>query len=139
MSYEEKGTWAFLVTTLGTYLGYVVAVVRRAGGGPLTEAPYVSTMLWALGIAIVAAIVLRIVVEMAVPSESYQIDVRDKDINRRGDYVTGLTLSVGMVLPLGLTLAELDHFWIANAIYAVYVVSTSIGAIVKIVAYRRGW
>ena len=139
MSYEEKGTWAFLVTTLGTYAGYVVAVVRRGAGGPLTEAPYVSTMLWALGIAIVAAMVVRIVVEMAVPSETYQIDVRDKDINRRGDYVSGLILSVGMVLPLGLTMAELDHFWIANAIYAVYVVSTSIGAIVKIVAYRRGW
>ncbi|MFV2082874.1 hypothetical protein [Micromonospora sp. LOL_021] len=139
MSYEEKGTWAFLVTTLGTYAGYVVAVVRRADGGPVTEAPYVSTMLWALGIAIVAAMVLRIMVEIAVPSETYQIDVRDKDINRRGDYVSGLVLSVGMVLPLGLTLAELDHFWIANAIYAVFVVSTSIGAIVKIVAYRRGW
>lgn len=139
MSYEEKGTWAFLVTTLGTYVGYVVAIVRRADGGPLTASPYVSTMLWALGIAIVAAMVLRIVVEMAVPSETYQIDVRDKDINRRGDYVSGLVLSVGMVLPLGLTLAELDHFWIANAIYAVFVVSTSIGAIVKIVAYRRGW
>ncbi|MFV2021648.1 hypothetical protein [Micromonospora sp. LOL_023] len=139
MSYEEKGTWAFLVTTLGTYAGYVVAIVRRADSGPLTAAPYVSTMLWALGIAVVAAMVLRIVVEMAVPSETYQIDVRDKDINRRGDYVSGLVLSVGMVLPLGLTLAELDHFWIANAIYAVFVVSTSIGAIVKIVAYRRGW
>ncbi|ROO61765.1 hypothetical protein EDC02_3717 [Micromonospora sp. Llam0] len=139
MSYEEKGTWAFLVTTLGTYAGYVVALVRRADGGPLTEAPYVSTMLWALGIAIVAAMVLRIMVEIAVPSETYQIDIRDKDINRQGDYVSGLVLSVGMVLPLGLTLAELDHFWIANAIYAVFVVSTSIGAIVKIVAYRRGW
>jgi hypothetical protein len=139
VSYEEKGTWVFLVTTLGTFVGYIVAVVRRADGGPLTEAPYVSTMLWALGIAIVGAMVVRIVVEMAAPSETYQIDVRDKDINRHGDYVTGLVLSVGMVLPLGLTLAELDHFWIANAIYAVFVGSTSIGAIVKIVAYRRGW
>ncbi|MDG4772370.1 hypothetical protein [Solwaraspora sp. WMMD792] len=83
--------------------------------------------------------VVRIVVEMAAPSETYQIDVRDKDINRRGDYVAGLILSVGMVLPLGLTLAELDHFWIVNAIYAVFVVSMSVGAIVKIVAYRRGW
>lgn len=139
MSYEEKGTWVFLVTTLGTFVGYVVAVLRRAGDGPLTEAPYVSTMLWALGIAIVGAMVIRIVVEMAAPSETYQIDVRDKDINRHGDYVSGMALSIGMVLPLGLTLAELDHFWIANAIYAVFVGSTSIGAIVKIVAYRRGW
>ncbi|MFV2010916.1 MULTISPECIES: hypothetical protein [unclassified Micromonospora] len=90
-------------------------------------------------VAIVAAMVVRIVVEMAAPSETYQIDVRDKDINRRGDYVAGLILSTGMVLPLGLTLAELDLFWIANAIYAVFMVSMSVGAIVKIVAYRRGW
>ncbi|MFY1636969.1 hypothetical protein ACN27F_27455 [Solwaraspora sp. WMMB335] len=138
MSYEEKGAGVFLVTTVATFVGYVVVVLRRAGAGPLADAPYVSAMLWAFGVAIVGAMVLRILVEIARPSETHQVDVRDKEINRRGEYVGGLILSVGMVLPLGLTLAEVDHFWIANAIYLVFVVSTSIGAIIKIVAYRRG-
>ena len=43
-----------------------------------------------------------------------------------------------MVVPFVLALAEFDHFWIANAMYLVFVLSAVVGAAVKLVAYRRG-
>jgi hypothetical protein len=38
-----------------------------------------------------------------------------------------------------MALAELDHFWIANAIYLAFVLSTIVASAAKIVAYRKGF
>ena len=43
-----------------------------------------------------------------------------------------------MVVPFVLTLAEFEYFWIANAMYLVFVLSALVGAAVKLIAYRRG-
>ncbi len=138
MTYEQKGLWVYLVATLGTYGGYVAVVLGRSGAGPLADASYVAPMLWSIGIAILASIAGRIMVEIARPSERLGRDVRDRQINRSGEYLAGLVLAVAMVLPLGLTLARFGHFWIANAMYAAYVVSTVVGTVAKLVTYRRG-
>jgi hypothetical protein len=138
MSFEEKGTWVYLVVTVGTYGAYLAVILGRADGIPLAEVSYVSTMLWTIGIAIVLSIVGHIAVAIAKPSEADKKDVRDKDINRFGEYVGGIVLGVGMVVPFGLALAEVEHFWIANAMYAAFVLSALVSTPVKLVAYRRG-
>ncbi|WP_283137781.1 hypothetical protein [Rhizohabitans arisaemae] len=138
MSYEEKGKWIYLLVILGTYGTYIAVILGRAGDVPLAEVAYVAPMLWTIGVSIVLSIVGRIVVEIAKPSESHRLDVRDKDIHRFGEYVAGTVLGIAMVVPFGLTMMEADHFWIANAIYAAFVVSALTGACLKLVAYRRG-
>ncbi|MFD0203704.1 MULTISPECIES: hypothetical protein [Saccharothrix] len=139
MSYEEKGVWVYLVVSALTYLGYVVVVLGRVGDGPAAEVAYVAPLLWSIGISVGLAVVGRIAVEIARPSERQRADARDRDISRFGERVAGGVLGVGMVLPLGLALVEAAHFWIANAIYAVFVVWAVFGAAVKLVAYRRGF
>jgi hypothetical protein len=135
MSYEEKGVWVALVVNVAVTCGYVAVMIGEVGGA---EGPWVATMLWAIGIAIIATIVVRIVVEMVRPSDSCQSDDRDKDVNRHGEYVAGLVLGIAMTVPLALTLAEASHFWIGNAMYAAFVVSAAVGATIKLVGYRRG-
>ena len=51
----------------------------------------------------------------------------------------GNVLGFATLLPLGLAMAEVDYFWIANSIYLACVVSGVVTAVVKIVAYRRGF
>jgi len=138
VSYEEKGKWVYLLVTLGTYTGYVAVILSRAAGGPVTDVAYVWPMVWTIGIAIAASIVLRILVEIAKPSDSYKIDTRDKEIERFGEHIAGVILGVAMIVPLGLAMTEAKYFWIANAIYLALVVSTSTGTLVKLVRYRRG-
>jgi len=138
MSFEEKGTWVYLVVNVVTYAAYLSIILGRAENIPLTEVSYVSTMLWTIGIAIALSIVGHIAVAIAKPSEADKRDVRDKDINRFGEYVGGIVLAVGMLAPFGLAMAEVDHFWIANAIYLAFVLSALTASVVKIVAYRRG-
>jgi hypothetical protein len=138
MSYEEKGKWVYLLVILGTYGTYVAVILGRTGDAPLAEVAYVSPMLWSIGISIVLSITGRIVVEIAKPSEALKADVRDRDINRFGEYVGGIVLGIAMVVPFGLTMMEAGHFWIANAIYAAFVASALTSACLKLVAYRRG-
>ena len=138
MSFEEKGNWVFLVVNVVTYVAYLSVILGRAQDVPLTDVPYVSTMLWTIGIAIALSIVGNIVVAISKPSEADKSDVRDKDINRFGEYVSGVVLAVGMLAPFGLALAESDYFWIANAMYLAFVLSAFTSSVVKVVAYRRG-
>ena len=147
MSSEERGQWVYLVAILLTYGAYVAIVLARADGGSLTDVDYVPLMLAAIGIGIAVAIVGRIVIEiaggiaseMAGNHETHDPDVRDRDIGRFGEYVAGTVLGVGMVVPFVLTLAESDYFWIANAMYLAFVLAAAVGAVIKLVAYRRGF
>ena len=139
MSYEEKGQWVYLATTTIAYAAYVVVMLGQARGTPLPEIDYRPILLWTVGIAVVGSIVGRIVIEILRPSESHREDVRDREIGRFGEYVSGMILGIGMVGPFVLTLLEADHFWIANAIYLVFVVQAVVGTVIKLVAYRRGF
>ena len=65
--------------------------------------------------------------------------MRDKEINRRGEYVGFYVMSVAAIVPLGLAMAKIDQFWIANALYLAFVLAALASSVVKIVAYRRGF
>ena len=77
-------------------------------------------------------------VETARPSDTHKVDARDRAINRFGDYVGGIVLAVAMVVPFFLTLGKAPYFWIANGMYAAFVLSALVSSPVKLVAYRRG-
>lgn len=139
MSYEEKGQWVYIVVNLLTFGAYVWILAGQAAGTPLTEVDYVPTLLSVIGVAIVLSIAGRILVEIVSHSESHKADVRDRDIDRLGEYVGGVLLGVAMLVPFALALAEADHFWIANAMYAGFALAAFVGTAVKLVAYRRGF
>ncbi len=143
MSYEERGQWVYIVVNVLTLGGYAAFVAWQSRSVPLTEVDYLPAMLWAIGIAIALSIVGRIGMEIAAevarPGDSHEADVRDREIGRLGEYFSGTLLAVFMIVPFALVLAELDHFWIANAMYAAFALSALVGTAVKLVAYRRGF
>ena len=142
MSSEERGQWVYLVAIVLTYGAYVAIVLGQVAQTPVADVDYIPVMLFAIGLGIALSIVGRIVVEIAgqirEPSDRHDTDVRDRDIGRFGEYFAGTTLGIGMVVPFVLTLAEFEYFWIANAMYLVFVLSALVGSAVKLIAYRRG-
>ena len=138
MSYEERGQWVYVIVTVVAVAAYVVLLVAGAGGGPLTEVDYVPIMLWTIGAGIVASIFGRILAAVVWHGEGHETDVRDRDIDRRGEYIGGLTLGIGMVVPFVLAMTEADYFWIANAMYLVFALASVVSAGMKLVFYRRG-
>lgn len=136
MAFEEKRAWIMLVVTIAAYAVYVITVLGRSGEIPLAEVPYVSTMLWTIGGAILATIVLHIVVSTASSDEK---DQRDREIARFGDYIGMSFVVIGAVAALLMSMAEWNHFWIANAIYLGFVLSAILGSVAKLAAYRWGF
>ncbi len=147
VSYEERGQWVYLAVIVVGYVGYVLVVLGQADGAPLPSVDYVPIMLWAIGLAIVAAIVGRIAIEIVGRigdeindrPEGLTADVRDRDIGRFGEYIGGTVLGIGMIVPFILAITEADHFWIANGMYLVFVLAAVVGAAARLIAYRRGF
>jgi hypothetical protein len=138
MSYEEKGTWVYLVTSAGAYAVYLVIVLGRLASTPVAQVPYASVLLWTTVASILAATVGRTLVETARPSDSRRADVRDKEIRRLGEYASRWFIVAGAAAALFMALAKWDYFWIANVIYLGFVLWAVVGSAVRIVAYRRG-
>jgi hypothetical protein len=138
VSYEEKGTWVYLVTSAGAYAVYLVIIVGRLASTPVAQVPYISVLLWTAGASMVANMAGRILVETASPSDSRRSDVRDREIYRFGEYASRWFLVAGAAVALVLAMAKADYFWIANVIYLGFVLWAVAGSVLKLVAYRRG-
>ena len=138
VSYEQKGLWVYLVTSAGTYAVYLAIILGRAMRTPVAEVPYISALLWTAGASIVASIVGRVLVGTASPSESRRGDVRDREIDRFGEYASRWFLVAGAAAGLCMAMARWDYFWIANVIYLGFVLWAVAGSALKLVAYRRG-
>jgi hypothetical protein len=138
MSFEEKNTWIFLVVSLCGAAVYAAILLGRAQGIPMEEVAYVVPMLSTVGVAIAAGIIGNIVVAIGNPREAGRKDVRDREIQVFGVHVGQSFLVIGGVAALGMAMGEVKHFWIAQVLYAGFVLSALLGATARLVAYRRG-
>jgi len=138
MSYEEKGTWVYLVTSAAAYVVYLAIMLGRVASTPVDQVPYVAVLLWTCGASIVANMAGRMLVEMARPSDSRRADVRDREIYRSGEYASRWFLVAGAAAAMLMAMAKWDYFWIANVIYLGFVLWAVGGSALKLVAYRRG-
>ena len=139
MSFEEKNTWVYALVSVVAFAAYLVTILGRAQGIPVSEVPYVGAMLWSIGAAIVASIVGRIVIAVVWPRDADRTDQRDKEIYRFGEYVGQWLVVIGAAVALLLAMAEVDHFWIANELYLAFVLAALLSSAAKLVAYRRGF
>jgi hypothetical protein len=138
MSSEEKRTWIYVVVAAGVTVVYFATVLAKVPGTDVATIAYVWPMLTAIGVGVGASVVLNIVAAIISPGEAGRTDVRDKEINRLGEYVGYYVMSAAAIVPLGLAMAEAEQFWIANTLYLAFVLAALASSVVKIVAYRRG-
>ncbi|MBD3940646.1 hypothetical protein IF188_02905 [Microbacterium sp. NEAU-LLC] len=142
MVYEERNIWASLIVSIVGVIVYVVLVLQQAGGGPLAETDWVPLMLWVIGGGIVAAIVVSIawgiVAGMRDPDGVGTSDQRDRDIAHMSTRVGQAFLVIAGLGVIVLCAFEADWFWIANTMFFGFAVSSIVGGIASVIAYRRG-
>jgi len=138
MTHEEKVTYGNVVTTFCFYAIYLGLVLSRVGTGPITDVRYIPILLWTAGAGIVGTILCNIVVAI-VSRDCGKKDVRDRQIERFGDYIGQSFLCLGGLTALILSMFEANHFWIANAIYLAFTLSSLLSSVAKIGAYRWGF
>jgi MFS family permease len=142
MVYEERNIWASLIVSVIGMGVYVVIVLQQAAGGALTDVDWVPIMLWTIGASIVGAIVLSIVWGMLAglrdPEGVGKSDQRDRDIAHMSTRVGQAFLVIAGLWVIILCAFEADWFWIANTMFFGFAVSSIIGGIASVIAYRRG-
>src|SRR5215813_11536121 len=138
MSYEEKGVWAYLLSSASAYVAYVAIVVPRLFHTPAAHVSYLVPLLVTTLASVLVSTVVRSGLEVARPSESRKADVRDRDIARFGEHASRWFVVGGAAAGFLMALARWDYFWIANVIYLGFVLWAIVGSVVKLVAYRRG-
>src|SRR5262245_2177746 len=139
MAFAEKRAWIMLVVSTIVYGAYITIILRRAGGVPLAHVPYVSTLVWTAVISVTATIVLNIAAAVGLPRGEDKPDRRDREIHRAAEYIGQSFVIAGATAAFLMALAEVDYFWIANAVYLGFVLSAVLSSIAKIFAYRKGF
>jgi hypothetical protein len=136
VTHLERRAWTRMVAAAVSYTVYVVIILSRSGGHPLTRTSYAATLLWTLAISGVLSTVGETALGTAFRGPRV-VDDRDRQIGRLGDY-TGLTFVViGAVAAMLMAMASWDRFWIANVIYLCFALSAVLGGITKVIAYRK--
>jgi hypothetical protein len=138
MSYEERGTWIYLVTCAAAYAVYLAVIITRLTTTPAPDVAYVAVLLWTTGASIVASILGRTFFGSGTSGNGRRRDVRDLEIYRFGEYASRWFIVAGAAAALLMAMARWDYFWIANVIYLGFVLWAVVGSGVKLVAYRRG-
>lgn len=139
MSYQEKSAWAYLFTAIVVPIIYAATVFSQLSTTPVDEIEYAGPLLSAIGGAMALGILSGILIGISSPREAGKADERDRVISRRGELVGYIVLSIGIVGALLLVIAEVQYFWIANAIYFAFLIAAIVSSVVKLVAYRRGF
>jgi hypothetical protein len=150
MPFKEKFTWISLVVFVVVPGVYLAQVLGQIGTTPVDEITYQLPMLAAVGVSIALTIAGTIVmgigtgIAIEITGEGSVDDIgrddeRDKDIEVRGEVVGSYVMAVGMLGGLALAMLSYDQFWIANVLFLGFVASSVVSAIVKLVAYRRGF
>lgn len=142
MVYEERNLWSSLIVSIIGSTVYVIVILQQAAGGPLIDVDWWPIMAWTIGLSIVAAIVVSIlwgmVAGMRDPDGVGKSDVRDRDIARMSNRVGQAFLVIAGLGVLVLCAFEAHWFWIANTMYFGFAISTIVGGIAGVIAYRRG-
>ncbi|GAA5206341.1 hypothetical protein [Microbacterium kyungheense] len=142
MVYEERNAWAGLVVSIIAITVYVVVVLQQAAGGPLAEVDWVPIMLWIIGggivVTILVSILWGIVAGASDPDGVGKSDQRDRDIAHMSTRVGQAFLVIAGLGVIVLCAFEADWFWIANTMFFGFALSSIVGGVASVIAYRRG-
>lgn len=140
--YAERNAWSSLIVSIIAMVVYVIMLLQRAGGGPITGVNWVPMMLWTIGISIATAIVVSILWSilqgMRDPRGATITDDRDRDISRMADRVGQAFLVIAGLGVIVLCALGAELFWIAHTMFFGFAVSAIVGGIAQVIAYRRG-
>ncbi|BCJ46791.1 hypothetical protein GCM10010168_36870 [Actinoplanes ianthinogenes] len=141
----ERQVWVGLVNVVVASAVYFAYLAPEARSNPIEDVAWFGPMVWSMVAGIVGTIVVAIVVEVVVAirrrkeGAEVAIDVRDREIGRRGGRLAVPILGTGMMGALVLAAADADGFWIGNLVFVCGLLATLVEAAAKIYYYRRGF
>lgn len=138
MTFPEKSAitmTAILVVVFGGYFALVLAVISEV---PERDLAYTGLLVGVAVVVTILAAASHVLLSLVFRSQANTYDERDQLVGLRSERVAGYVLAVGVCSGIGLAMAQVDAFWIAQTLIASFVVAEVLEGIVKVVLYRRG-
>ena len=139
MSFEEKSTWAVLISFILVYGWYFLGISGSVLDGDVSRIEYQALMVAAVAALIVVSIATHILIAIVDPDTADQVDERDREISIRGGYIGSYIVGAAALMAMGMALMEMAHFWIANALLLGLVIAELAANCIKLYFYRRGF
>lgn len=148
MTMTQRTVWAQLLVYPAVGLAYFGVVLSRAADAPVAEVSWVVPLIWAMAVLILGIVGLTIVgaighgVRATYRGDTPEFDegdVRDREIERDGDYRSRHIIASGGLAVIVLAMVGADHFWIANAMFLAGLVAGIYATVIKLRLYRQGW
>ena len=139
MSFRDKSSLITIVALLIASVVYVVALVAVADGGPVVDVPYQPFMIGFVVVLALLSVVGQVVLAITAPREAQApADERERLIAWRSGSVSGYVLAVAAFVAIALSMAEVDWFWIANSVLALWVLAEIVSGAMALTLSRRG-
>ena len=139
MSFRDKSALVTIVALLIASAVYVVSLVSAAGGKPLVDVAYQPYLIGFVIVLVIVSVVGQIAVAVRSPKEATAPrDERERLITWRAGSVSAYVLEVGAFLAIALAMAQVDWFWIANTVLALWVLAEIVDGGVQLSLSRRG-
>jgi hypothetical protein len=113
----------------------VLAVISEV---PERDLAYTGLLVGVAVVVTILAAASHVLLSLVFRSQANTYDERDQLVGLRSERVAGYVLAVGVCSGIGLAMAQVDAFWIAQTLIASFVVAEVLEGIVKVVLYRRG-
>ncbi len=139
MSFRDKSALVTIVALLIASVVYVASLVSAAGGKPLVDVAYQPYLIGFVIVLVIVSVVGQIAVAVRSPKEATAPrDERERLITWRAGSVSAYVLEVGAFLAIALAMAQVDWFWIANTVLALWVLAEIVDGGVQLTLSRRG-
>ncbi len=138
MSFQAKSTVVMLTALVAAYGWYGLTVFRLAADNPVNDIRYQPLVLIVVVPLVVIATIGHIIISALNPSEADTTDERDREIARRGSVIGGWVVSAAALGAVFVSMAEIDHFWVAHLLLAGLVLAELTDGLWRLVLYRRG-
>jgi hypothetical protein len=138
MSFQEKSTMTMTGILVVLFGWYFTLVLGPIASSPARDTAYSGLMIAVVVLLIILAAVSHTVLAIVLRSQANAHDERDRLIGLRSAGVAGYILAVGICAGIGLAMARVDTFWIAQALIAALVTAEITEGVVQLTLYRRG-
>jgi hypothetical protein len=138
MTFQEKSALTMAAILVVVFGGYFALVVGEIAATPDRDVAYTGLLAGVAVVVTILAATSHVVLALLFRSQANAHDERDRLIELRSERLAGYVLALGVWTGIGLAMAQVDAFWIAQALIGSLVAAEVLEGIVKVTLYRRG-
>ncbi len=136
-TFQEKSAVTMTTILIVVFAAYFALVLGVVAETPDRDIAYTALLAVAAVVVTVLAATSHVFLAIVFRSQANAHDERDRIVGLRSERIAGYVLAVGVFSGIGLSIAQVDVFWVAQALIASVVAAEVVDGIVKVALYRR--